>query len=146
MSIFGFIADIFTPASKIIDRVVTTEKDRLELQNALAKINADVIAKVAELDGKVIELQGQLAQANARVAVAETQSESAFVRNYRPAIIVMMFLMICLESFGFLKMELPEVFWQIFAGAFGVMTAAPTVATGAVKVVEAVKNALGGKK
>lgn len=140
MGLFDFIGGIFKPASDIVDRLATTEKDKLELRNALAKINADVTTKLAEYEMKVIELQAQVIQAASNTAVAEAKSESWFVRNYKPMIITSMFLMIVSESFGLLKTELPEIFWQIFAGAFGVLTAGPSITKGAGKIIDSVKG------
>lgn len=140
MSIFNFISGIFKPATDIIDKVHTSDKERLELRNALAKINADVTTKLAEYEMKVIELQAQVIKAASDVSVAEAKSESWFVRHYKPLIITSMFVMIIGEAFGLLKTELPEIFWQIFGASFGVLTAGPKLASGAGKVAQSIKG------
>lgn len=140
MGLFDFISGIFKPATDIIDKVHTSDKERLELRNALAKINADVTTRLAEYEMKVIELQAQVIKAASDVSIAEARSESFFVRHYKPAIVTVMFALIVGEAFGLLKTELPEMFWQIFGASFGVMTAGPKIAQGATKVVDSIKN------
>lgn len=120
MSFLSFLGGIFKPAATLIDKVHTSDAERLELRNALAQIELEVLKETSNL-------QAKLAEANAKVAEAEAASESWFVRHYRPMIISSMFVLIMLESFGVLKTELPEVFWQIFAAAFGVASVAPSV-------------------
>jgi hypothetical protein len=134
MGLLSFIGDIFKPAADLVDNVHTSTEEKLQLRNALAKIEADVTVKTLELEGKVLELQGKLAEAASQQAVAEASSESWLVRNYRAIIITSMFVLIICQSFGLLKMELPEVFWQIFAAAFGVMSVAPKLG-GVVKTI-----------
>jgi len=131
MSFFSFIGDIFKPAATLVDNLHTSDAEKLQLRNALAKIEADVLVKQ-------MELQSQLAQANAQIAVAEAGSDSWFTRNYRPIIITSMFVMIMLESFGVLKTELPEIFWQIFAAAFGVMSVGPSVLKTGTELVKGI--------
>jgi hypothetical protein len=120
MGVLSFISEIFKPAADIVDNLNTSEEERLELRNALAKIEAGVLIKQ-------LELQASLAESTAKVAAAEAGSDSWLTRNYRPFIIISMFGMIVGESFGLLKTELPEVFWQIFAAAFGVMSVGPSI-------------------
>lgn len=138
MGLLSFIGDIFKPAADLVDNVHTSSEEKLQLRNTLAKIEADVTVKTLELEGKVLELQGKLAEAASQQAVAEASSESWLVRNYRAIIITSMFVLIICQSFGLLKMELPEVFWQIFAAAFGVMSVAPKLGGVAKTIAEAV--------
>lgn len=138
MGLLDFIAGIFKPAVDIVDKVHTSEAEKLELRNALAKIEADMSEKYMELQGQYLEAQSKLSESAAKIAVAEASSESWLTRNYRPIIITSMFAMIMLESFGLLKTELPEIFWQIFAAAFGVMSVAPAALGKAADMVKSV--------
>ena len=108
MNILSWIGDLFTPALGAVDKLITSDAERLELSNKLAQIKADITIKMIEYDSKVLDLQAKLIEATSQVAIAETKSESAFTRLYRPIIISCMFLMICLNYFGLLKIELPE--------------------------------------
>ena len=131
MGLLSFIGDIFKPAADLVDNIHTSEEEKLKLRNILAQIEADVTLKH-------MELQAKLTEATANVAVAEASSESWFTRNYRPFIITSMFVMIMLESFGVLETELPEIFWQIFAAAFGVMSVGPSILKTGTDLVKSV--------
>jgi hypothetical protein len=146
MGLLSFIGDIFKPAADLVDNVHTSTEEKLQLRNALAKIESDITVKTLELEGKLFELQGKLAESVANQAVAEASSESWLVRNYRAIIICSMFALIICESFGLLKTNLPEVFWQIFAASFGVMSVAPSIAKAGNGILKDVINAVIKKK
>lgn len=133
MGILSIIGDIFKPAANLVDSLHTSEAEKLQLRNELAKIEAEVAEKQ-------MELQEALATAAAQVAAAEAGSESWLARNYRPFIITSMFFMIMAQSFGFLKVELPEIFWNVFATAFGVMTVAPSAIKTSLELAKTVLN------
>jgi uncharacterized membrane protein len=125
MSILSFIGSLFSPISNTVNKLSDNKVARAEIEKDLAEIQAKVTQKMLEYDEKVIELQSKLLDSNAKIQVAESQSQSAFVRLYRPVIISSMFLMIALNSFGVLTNPLPELFIQVFGTAFGVITVAP---------------------
>lgn len=127
MSILSWIGGLFTPAAQAIDKLVTSDAERMELANAMAKIQAEIQIKMLEYDNKVLELQGKILEAAAQVAIAESKSESAFVRNYKPVIITGMFLIISANYMGLLKEPIPEIFIQVFGTAFGVITVGPSL-------------------
>ena len=141
MGILNFIMGLFTPVTKIIEKI-PTEVDRLRLMNELAEIQSKVQVKALEYENKVLELQGQLAQANAEMVKAEAASESWFVRHYKPIIVFGLFIMIVLDTFGITTHRLPELFIQVFGSAFGVLTVAPAVG----KIGTSVMDKIGGKK
>ena len=120
MGILSFIADIFSPAADLIDEVVTSDEERMALENELANIKAKVSSEMLELQGKVLE-------ASSKVAVAESQSDSWFTRTYRPMIITGMFILLSANAFGYLEHQLPDLFVQIFGACFGVVGAGRSV-------------------
>lgn len=125
MGILGFLGSLFAPITKITTTLSDNSVAKQEIEKQLVEIKARVTEKMLEYDEKVVELQGRLLDSNAKIQVAESQSQSAFVRLYRPVIISSMFLMIALNSFGVLTNPLPELFIQVFGTAFGVITVAP---------------------
>ena len=140
MGILSWIGELFTPAVTAIDGLVTSDEERLELRNKLEQIKADVTIKMLEYDTKILELQGKLMETVAKQAEAEAKSESAFTRMYRPVIITCMFVLIALQAFGLLKVQLPDLFIQIFGTAFGVITLAPSIAKGSQAIYDKVTH------
>ena len=112
------ITGIFKPAADLVDNVHTSTEEKMALKNKLAEIEN-------HMQEEFFKLQSQLIEASSKQAIAEISSDSWLVKNYRAIIILGLFALICCESFGLLHVKLPEMFWQIFAGAFGVMSAAP---------------------
>lgn len=142
MSIITALAGLFTPAANAIDKLVTSDAERMLLRNELAKIESQVTTKLIELDAEIIKSQAKLAEAAASIAAAEAKSESAFVRLYKPVIISCMFVLIALNAFGFLREPLPEIFIQVFGAAFGIVTLSPI----ASKTIGPMISKFGGKK
>lgn len=59
-TILSAITGLFAPATKLIDKVSTTEQEKLELRNELAKIEAEVSSKMIDLEKKALELEIEL--------------------------------------------------------------------------------------
>ena len=76
-TILTAISGLFGPATKLIDKVSTTEQERLELRNELAKIEAHVSEKVLE----VAKLQFE---SEMKIKEAELKSENWLVQSWRP--------------------------------------------------------------
>lgn len=140
MSILSFIKDLFTPAAKAIDELVTSDEERMKLQVELEKVRASVAERMLEYDKQVLDLQSKLLETASNVHIAESKSESAFTRLYRPIIISCMFLLIVLNAFGLLKVQLPDLFIQIFGASFGVLTLAPTATKMTAAIIDKVKG------
>lgn len=122
-----FVSGIFSPAADLIDEVHTSDEERMKLRNALAEIEHETQQKMIEYETTVAELQAKLMETSSKVAIAESKSDSAFTRLYRPLIITGMFILFCLNSFGILTVALPDMFIQVFGAAFGVLTVGRSV-------------------
>lgn len=121
MGIFDWIASIFQPVATLVDEVHTSDEERGKLRNELAKIEQATQKQVLEYHAKIAELQQKLAEEASKVAVAESKSDSAFTRMYRPIILTGMFILITLNSFGLLTHPIPDIFLSVFGAAFGVV-------------------------
>ena len=139
MSILSFISGLFTPISKVIDKI-PTEQGKMELRNVLAEIEAKVQMKFIEYDSKVLDLQGELTKTTAALSIAEVSSESWFVRHYKPAIVTGLFIMIVIDAFGLTVNRLPEIFITVFSSAFGIISVVPTVAKLGSNVLDRYQN------
>lgn len=77
MNIFGWISDLFKPASELVDELHYSGEEKALLQNKLAEIEAKVATRT-------LELQGQIIDANAKIAVAEQQHGNWLSKSWRP--------------------------------------------------------------
>ena len=117
MSIFSFIAGIFTPAAKLIDDLVTSDEERLQLRNEFAVIQEKV-------NSKVIELEKARLDAMAKVEVSEASSMHWLRGNWRPIVSLTLVLLIVLHSFKAVELgpqvyDLAEIFLGGYVGSRG---------------------------
>ena len=76
-SIFGFVGNIIKPVTELVDSVSTTDEEKAQLKNELAKIEA-------ELTKELVTYKTKLLEAQASVITAEAKGESWLQRNWRP--------------------------------------------------------------
>lgn len=103
MSILSFISNLFGPAERIIDELNTSEQEKLELRNELAKIQMQIHSKTTDL------------------MIAEAKSEHWFVSAWRPLTITLLILIILLGAFNVIVCppevySLTELFLSVYAG------------------------------
>ena len=94
LEIFSFVKEIFTPAKELIDDIHTSDEERLQLRNVLAKIENDTTLKVIDYEGKLLEAQSS-------IIMAETQSDSWLVKNWRPLTMLSFVSIVIMYWFGY---------------------------------------------
>ena len=127
----------------IIDKFVTTDKERLEAKAAVLKMTTDFQLELAKVDA-------QFAAEQAKVLVAEAQSESWLTRNWRP-LLMLVFTFIIAYNFvlgPMLSLEtlpIPPDMWELLKigiGGYIVGRSAENVASWVPDML----NAKNGKK
>lgn len=111
MSIFALLGSLFKPASDIIDKCVTSEEERLTLQNQLAQIEAKVSIKMMELQSKAIDAQ-------AKMESSIQEHGNVYTKSIRPTISLLSFITIMAMGFGFV--EFNELIVKVCGGFLGV--------------------------
>jgi hypothetical protein len=82
MSILSFFTGGVKPIADLVDNLHTSKEEKLELNNALVKMELDMGAKLLEYEGKI-------AEAKSSVIIAEAQGESWIQRSWRPMIMLL---------------------------------------------------------
>jgi hypothetical protein len=77
MNFFNWVGSLFSPVTKLIDEVVTSDEERLTLRNELANIEKEVQLKIIELEQSRLD-------ALSKVEVAEAASTHWLRANWRP--------------------------------------------------------------
>jgi len=100
---FGWIKDIFSPATKLIDNLHTSEEEKLKLRNELMKIRSKMHEKSVEL------------------MTAEAKSEHFIVAAWRPICVILLIVLIIADAYGWAKApkqiyELANLFLTTYAG------------------------------
>ena len=114
MSLFDFLGGIFAPATKLIDDLHTSDEEKLQLRNELAKIQESAMERLTSLEKARLD-------ALSKVQVAEANSKHWLTANWRPFTSVALVSIIILGSFGFVTVgpdihQLATVFLGGYAG------------------------------
>lgn len=101
MNLLSLIGSIFTPATKLIDEMHTSEEEKMTVKNVLFSLQA-------QLFGKIQEYESELLQAKTTIITAEAKSESWLARNWRPGTMVAFVVAILSYWFGWTPEDLKE--------------------------------------
>ena len=94
MNILSFLGSIFKPAADLVDNVHTSEEERKQLRNELAKIQSDVQLRVLEYQQQVLGYEKQLVDARSNVLKSDLEGKSWLQRNWRPILMLIIILII----------------------------------------------------
>lgn len=103
---FDFISNIFKPAADLVDNLHVSDEERGKLQNELAKIQAQMHEKSAEL------------------MKAEVSSDHWLVAAWRPMCVLLLITLILADGYGWAKApeqvyDLASLFLSTYAGSRG---------------------------
>jgi hypothetical protein len=113
----GPISGLLDSVGSILDRVVTTDKDRLEAQRELVTLERQFQTRVMELDQDFASTQAEVVQ-------QEMRSQSWMAKNWRP-ILMLTFTYIVAHNFviaplfGMPMAEVPEQMWTLLQIGMG---------------------------
>ena len=93
MSLFNWISNLFTPATKLIETLDVSGNKKNELLNELAKIQE-------QANSKLIELEKISSEALTARIQAESQSDSLIAKNWRPACSILLVICLVLSAYG----------------------------------------------
>lgn len=111
MDILSLIGGIFKPATDLVDNLTTSDDERLQLRNELAKIQNEMLNKIIEADLKILE-------ANTKVQIAEAGSESVLQRSWRPTAVLLLLGIIILSSLGYAVVD--DKIYEVFQMLLGI--------------------------
>lgn len=129
MGILSFISDIFKPAAKLVDDLSTSKEEKLKLKNEFFEIEHKLQEKILDYESKLLEAQSSIAK-------AEATGKSWMQRNWRPITMLTFLILVVLDSFGLLNVDLHPKAWtllQIGLGGYVVGRSAEKIIPSLVK-------------
>jgi len=135
MGILSVIAGAISPVTGLIDKLHTSDAERLDIQNALVTLQQQFAEKVLEYESKILQTQ-------AGIVKAEAQGEFWMQRNWRPITMLTFLVLVVCDCFGVLKFRLAEQAWtllQIGLGGYVVGRSAEKVIPQVVDVMRKAK-------
>jgi len=133
MGLFGFLGGIVKPIANLIDKVHTSDAERLELKAVLRKLENDVTLKCLDYEQKIIEVQGS-------IIVAEAKSSNWLTSAWRPMTMLTFVFLIVYSTFT--EIEIPPDLWTVIKLGLG----GYVIGRSAEKIVPGVVSAMKGKE
>ncbi len=111
MNLFNIVSDVVKPITGLIDKIHTSDEEKLELQKNIKKIEA-------ELSFKLLDYQKELIQAQSKIITAEAEGESWLQRNWRPLVMLTLVGLVVSYFFGLAPEYLinnPDIVEELFS-------------------------------
>ncbi|WP_027368193.1 3TM-type holin [Desulfocurvibacter africanus] len=132
MSIIGFLTELITPISRIIDKF-TSDKERLEAQAAILRLEV-------QLSERMLGYETRLMEAQARAIAAEAQGNGWLQRNWRPVTMLVFLALVVLDSVDWLPNRLAPQAWTLLQIGLGGYVAGRSLEKVAPRVTEALSR------
>lgn len=133
--VWNFLAGALSPVTNMIDKLHTSDAERLELRNQL-------FAAQAAFATKMLEYESRLVEAQAKIVTAEAQGASWLQRNWRPITMLAFLVLVVCDSFGLLAFRLAEQAWTLLQIGLG----GYVVGRSAEKIAPAISEAIAARK
>jgi len=112
IGITELIAGIFKPAAELIDNLHTSTEEKLEQKRLLLEVQGRAMDRVHEYNTALLEGQ-------ARIVNSEAKSEHWVTATWRPIVMLGLFSLVMLDSFGWLPNRLSEEAWLLLQIGLG---------------------------
>jgi len=112
LGITELISGIFKPAAELIDNLHTSTEEKLEQKRLLLEVQGRAMDRVHEYNTALLEGQ-------AKIINSEAQSEHWVTATWRPIVMLGLFSLVMLDSFGWLPNRLSEEAWLLLQIGLG---------------------------
>lgn len=126
----GFISKILEPVTGLVDKLHTSDDERLEAKAVLLQLQTSLMSQT-------LDYEKQVANAQRDIIVAETQANSWLTRSWRP--ITMLTLVAIVVISQFTEMEVPPDLWFVIKLGLGGYVGGRSVEKSVASVVKVMK-------
>lgn len=127
----GFIGKILEPVTGLVDKLHTSDDERLEAKAVLLQLQTALMTQT-------LDYEKQLANAQRDIIVSEAQANSWLTRTWRP--ITMLTLVALVVVAQFTEMEIPPDLWFVIKLGLGGYVGGRSVEKSVSSVVKAMKS------
>jgi hypothetical protein len=127
----GFISKILEPVTGLVDKLHTSDDERLEAKAVLLQLQTSLMSQT-------LDYEKQIAQSQRDIIVSETQANSWLTRSWRP--IVMLTLVGIVVIAQFTSMEVPPDLWFVIKLGLGGYVGGRSVEKSVASVVKVMKS------
>jgi hypothetical protein len=126
----GFISKIIEPIAGLVDKLHTSDDERLEAKAVLLQLQTSLMSQT-------LDYEKQIAASQRDIIVAETQANSWLTRSWRP--ITMLTLVAIVVISQFTEMEVPPDLWFVIKLGLGGYVGGRSVEKSVASVVKVMK-------
>ncbi len=112
MSILGFLTEIISPVTKLVDEVSTNDEERGQLRLALNQLQVRLSSRLIDYEQRLSELRAQTVQ-------SESQGHSWLQRNWRPITMMTFLVLVVADAFGWTSSPLNDKAWDLLELGLG---------------------------
>ena len=127
----GFIGKILEPVTGLVDKLHTSDDERLEAKAVLLQLQTALMTQT-------LDYEKQLANAQRDIIVSEAQANSWLTRTWRP--ITMLTLVALVVVAQFTEMEIPPDLWFVIKLGLGGYVGGRSVEKSVSSVVKVMKS------
>ena len=109
MGIFSFLKDIISPVGDAIDKLTTTDEERLEQGNKTLELKNEFAKMEHAITAKMIDYETKLLTSQTDIIKAEAQGGSWIQKSWRPITMLGFLLIVLLDSFGIAQLDADRV-------------------------------------
>lgn len=111
ISLTTLIAEVFTPAMDLIDKLHTSDDERLAAKSRMLELQIRAAAQAQEYDKQLLDSRTRIIEAEAR--------GGWLAHSWRPISMLVLLALVVADSFGWLAFRLSEDAWTLFQIGFG---------------------------
>ena len=132
VDVFGFIRDIISPVTDLIDDLHTSDVEKLEAK-------AKLLAVQTAVANRMLDYEAALVAASRDTIVAEATSESWLTRTWRP---ITMLCFVAIVMYGYVSgTEIPGELWTVIQIGIGGYVGGRTIEKTVPSIIAALKSA-----
>lgn len=111
-NILSFLGSIFKPVVDLIDDLHTSDEEKMQVKKEMARIENEFASRVLEYESKLMD-------SRATIVGKEISGHSWMQRNWRPITMLTFLVLVVLNSFGVLAVDLADEFWALLKIGLG---------------------------
>ena len=108
----GFISSLISPVADLVDKVHTSDEERLQIKSGLFEVQAGLASQMMDYEARVLEAQS-------KVVMAEAQGASWLQRNWRPITMLTFLGLVVADTFGLTVFRLASEAWMLLQIGLG---------------------------
>lgn len=110
--IWSLISGVVQPVTNLIDKLHTSEEEKLQARAALVGLQVQLTEKMLDYEARLLEAQSS-------VIKAEATGRGVLQRNWRPITMLTFLALVVADTLGYTEFRLSEQAWELLKIGLG---------------------------